>query len=103
MFQLDYRVLFQHHAIKALPKKEAAQAIYTFIESLPANPIPVSFSRLRERLSLSSSVSEQNRTIKKALEQLQNIGYLEFSLVRKARENFVIIHKRNPKLKPSDI
>lgn len=103
LFQLDYRVLLQQHAIKALPKKEAAQAIYTFIESLPANPIPVSFSRLRERLSLSSSVSEQNRTIKKALEQLQKIGYLEFSLVRKARENFVIIHKRNPKLKPADI
>ena len=100
LFQLDYRVLLQQHAIKALPKKEAAQAIYTFIESLPANPVPVGFSRLRERLSLASSVSEQNRTIKKALEQLQKIGYLEFSLVRKERENFVIIHKRNPKLKP---
>lgn len=100
LFQLDYRVLLQQHAIKALPKKEAAQAIYTFIESLPANPVPVGFQRLRERLSLTSSVSEQNRTIKKALEQLQKIGYLEFSLVRKERENYLIIHKRNPKLKP---
>ena len=103
LFQLDYRVLLQQHAIKALPKKEAAQAIYTFIESLPAHPIPVAFARLRERLSLSSSVSEQNRTIKKALEQLQKIGYLEFSLVRKERENYLIIHKRTPKLKPSDL
>lgn len=100
LFQLDYRVLLQQHAIKALPKKEAAQAIYTFIESLPANPVPVGFPRLRERLSLTSSVSEQNRTIKKALEQLQKIGYLEFSLVRKERESYLIIHKRNPKLKP---
>jgi len=40
-------------------------------------------TRLHERISLSSSVSEQNSTIKKALEQLQKIGYLEFSLVRK--------------------
>lgn len=103
LFQLDYRVLLQQHAIKALPKKEAAQAIYTFIESLPANPIPVSFARLRERLSLASSVSEQNRTIKKALEQLQTIGYLEFSLTKKERENFLIIHKRNPKLKPPGV
>lgn len=103
LFQLDYRVLLQHHAIRALPKKEAAQAIYTFIESLPANPVPVAFARLRERLSLTSSVSEQNRTIKKALDQLQKIGYLEFSLVRKERENHLIIHKRNPKLKPLDL
>lgn len=103
LFQLDYRVLLQQHAIKALPKKEAAQAIYTFIESLPQHPRPVSFARLRERLSLSSTVSEQNRTIKKALEQLQTIGYLEFSLSRKERENYLLIIKRNPKLKPLDL
>ncbi|CAJ0993601.1 RepB family plasmid replication initiator protein [Pantoea sp. Nvir] len=103
LFQLDYRVLLQQYAIKALPKKEAAQAIYTFIESLPANPVPVGFQRLRERLSLTSTVSEQNRTIKKALDQLQHIGYLKFSLFRKERENFLIIHKRNPKLKQLDL
>lgn len=74
LFQLHYRVLLQQHVIKALLKKEAAQAIYTFVQSLTANAIPVSFSRLRERLPISSSVSEQNRTIKKALEQLQKIG-----------------------------
>lgn len=100
LFQLDYRVLLQQHAIKALPKKEAAQAIYTFIESLPANPVPVSFMRLRERLSLTSPVGEQNRTIKKALEQLQTIGYLECDILRKERESYLYIIKRNPKLKP---
>ncbi|HGW7099969.1 TPA: replication protein RepA, partial [Escherichia coli] len=52
LFQLDYRVLLQHHALRALPKKEAAQAIYTFIESLPQNPLPLSFARIRERLAL---------------------------------------------------
>ncbi|EFB4495537.1 protein RepA, partial [Escherichia coli] len=72
IFQLDYRVLLQQHALRALPKKEAAQAIYTFIESLPARPIPISFARIRERLALMSSVSEQNRTIKKAIEQLKS-------------------------------
>lgn len=103
LFQLDYRVLLQQHAIKALPKKEAAQAIYTFIESLPARPAPLSFARLRERLSLSSTVSEQNRTIKKALDQLQAIGYLECAIFRKERENYLTIIKRHPKLKPSNL
>ncbi len=103
LFQFDHRVLLQQHAIKALPKKEAAQAIYTFIESLPAKPAPVSFARLRERLSLMSEVKEQNRTIKKALEQLQNIGYLDCKVEKKGRENYIIIYKRNPNLKPSDL
>lgn len=103
LFRLDYRVLLQQHAIKALPKREAAQAIYTFIESLPNKPAPLSFARLRERLSLSSTVSEQNRTIKKAIEQLQAIGYLECTIVKKERENFLLIHKRTPKLKPDNL
>ena len=99
LFQLDYRVLLQHHALRALPKKEAAQAIYTFIESLPQNPLPLSFARIRERLALQSAVGEQNRIIKKAIEQLKTIGYLDCSIEKKGRESFVIVHSRNPKLK----
>lgn len=99
IFQLDYRVLLQQHALRALPKKEAAQAIYTFIESLPARPIPISFARIRERLALMSSVSEQNRTIKKAIEQLKSIGYLDYTIEKQGRENYIIVHARNPKLK----
>lgn len=101
IFQLDYRVLLQHHALRALPKKEAAQAIYTFIESLPARPVPISFSRIRERLALMSSISEQNRTIKKAIDQLKSIGYLDCTIEKQGRENFIIVHSRNPKLKPT--
>ncbi|EDL8065280.1 protein RepA [Salmonella enterica] len=100
LFELDYRVLLQLHAIKALPRKEAAQALYTFIESLPRNPAPLSFERLRERLTLTSAVKEQNRTIKTALGQLRAIGYLEYDITKKDGENFVIIHRRKPKLKP---
>lgn len=100
LFEMDYRVLLHLHAIKALPRKEAAQAIYTFIESLPANPAPLSFERLRERLNLTSAVKEQNRTIKNALGQLQKIGYLDCTITKKDGENYVIIHKRKPKLKP---
>ncbi|ELK5289410.1 protein RepA [Salmonella enterica] len=98
LYKLDYRVLLQQHAIKALPKREVAQAIYTFLASLPTPPAPVSFERLRDRLSLTSQVKDQNRVIKKAIEQLIEIGYLDATVTKKGRENFLLIHKRNPKL-----
>ncbi len=95
----DYRVLLQQQALKALPKKEVAQALYTFIESLPTKPAPVAFARLRERLALTSQVKDQNRVIKKAIEQLIEIDYLEADIQKKGKENYLLIHKRNPKLK----
>ncbi|HBC0018034.1 TPA: protein RepA [Enterobacter hormaechei subsp. xiangfangensis] len=94
----DYRVLLQQYALKALPKKETAQALYTFIESLPKDPAPLSFERIRERLMLTAKVFEQNRLIKKAIQQLIDIGYLQGDVVKQGRENFLLIHKRNPKL-----
>lgn len=71
LYQTDYTVLLRHKPINALTRKEAAQALYTFIESLPTNPVPISFKRIRDRLSLLSPVKEQNRIIKLALKQLQ--------------------------------
>lgn len=59
----------------------------------------VDFARIRERLALQSAVGEQNRIIKKAIEQLKTIGYLDCSIEKKGRESFVIVHSRNPKLK----
>lgn len=98
LYYYDFRVVLHLHAIKALPRQEVAQAIYTFIASLPANPAPISFERLRDRLSLISEVKEQNRVIKKAIAKLIEIGYLDGSVVRKNNENFLLIHKRSPKL-----
>lgn len=99
LYSQDYRVLLQHHALKALPKKESAQALYTFIESLPSNPAPLAFERIRERLMLTAAVGEQNRLIKKAIQQLIEIGYLQGDVVKKGKENYLLIHKRDPKLK----
>ncbi len=65
LFQLDYRVLLQHHALRALPKKEAAQAIYTFIESLPQNPLPLSFARIRERRLCSQLLASKTVSLRK--------------------------------------
>ena len=100
LYEANHLVLLQQHAIKVLPRKEAAQAIYTFIESLPNNPAPVSFGRLRERLSLISEIKEQNRVVKRAVEQLIDIGYLQATVKKDGQENFLLIHSRNPKLKP---
>ncbi|MEE9647923.1 protein RepA [Enterobacter soli] len=100
LYEANHLVLLQQHAIKVLPRKEAAQAIYTFIESLPNNPAPVGFNRLRERLSLISEIKEQNRVVKRAVEQLIDIGYLQATIKKEGQENFLLIHSRNPKLKP---
>lgn len=100
LYQTDYTVLLRYKPINALTRKEAAQALYTFIESLPTNPVPISFKRIRDRLSLLSPVKEQNRIIKLALTQLQEIGYLEHSITKKGKETFVMIHRRSANLKP---
>lgn len=101
LYQIDYKILLQLNVIKELQQKETAQAIYTFIEALPQNPAPLSFSRIRDRLDLKSAKKEQNRTIKNAIAHLQKIGYLSCSIVKREgdKENYVIIHSRNPKLK----
>lgn len=100
LYQTDYTVLLRYKPINALTRKEAAQALYTFIESLPSNPVPISFKRIRDRLSLLSPVKEQNRIIKLALNQLQDIGYLEHSIIKKGKETYVFIHSRSANLKP---
>jgi len=98
LYKVDHNVLLHLKVIKTLPKKESAQALYTFIESLPRKPVPISMRRLRDRLNLTSAVGDQNRTIRKALETLKEIGYLEYSEVKRGREIYFQIHKRNPKL-----
>lgn len=40
LYQMDRRVLLRLKAIDALQRKESAQALYTYIESLPQNPAP---------------------------------------------------------------
>lgn len=47
LYQFDRKVLLQLKAINALKRRESAQALYTFIESLPRDPAPISLARLR--------------------------------------------------------
>ncbi|HCS8181743.1 TPA: RepB family plasmid replication initiator protein [Klebsiella variicola subsp. variicola] len=100
LYRFDHKVLLQLKVINKLPRKETAQALYTFIESLPPKPAPVSLARLRARLNLSTrNVSSQNQTIRNGLKSLQELGYLEYSEVKRGRSVYIQIHSRNPKLK----
>lgn len=98
LYQFDHKVLLQLKAINELSRKESAQALYTFIESLPPNPVPVSLARLRTRLNLTSRAITQNSVVRKAMEQLKNIGYLDYTEVKRGGEVYFIIHERRPKL-----
>lgn len=99
LYEFDRKVLLQLKAINALKRRESAQALYTYIESLPRNPAPISLSRLRERLNLRSPVFSQNQTVRRAIEQLKEIGYLDYSEVQKGRSVYFNVHYRHPKLK----
>jgi len=103
LYQFDKKVLLQLRAINELARKESAQALYTYIESLPSDPAPISMSRLRARLNLTSRPITQNATVRRAMEQLKNIGYLEYSEITRGKVVYFIIHNRNPKLKPASL
>lgn len=98
LYRDDYRVLLRMKAFTRLTRQELAQTLYTFFESLPGNPWPVSFARLRERVCLVSEIKGQNRAIRNGLEKLRDIGYLDYDIVEKNKENYVVIHKRNAAL-----
>ncbi|ERK05831.1 MAG: RepB family plasmid replication initiator protein [Pantoea sp.] len=100
LYQMDYKVYLRLKAIDHLPRKESAQALYTFIESLPRNPAPVSMKRLRERLRLKSRIAYQNHIVRKALEELKEINYLEYTETKRGRSVYFNITKRNPNLIP---
>ncbi|EBE0135342.1 TPA: RepB family plasmid replication initiator protein [Salmonella enterica] len=100
LYQFDRKVLLQLKAINALKRRESAQALYTFIESLPRDPAPISLARLRARLNLKSPVFSQNQTVRRAMEQLREIGYLDYTEIQRGRSTLFCIHYRRPKLKP---
>jgi hypothetical protein len=77
LYQVDRQVLVRLYALRQLPNKGVAQALYTYLEALPKNPMPVSFERIRERLKLTSTVGRQNQLIKAAVAALIEIGYLD--------------------------
>ncbi|EJF6767224.1 replication initiation protein [Salmonella enterica] len=103
LYHMDRRVLLRLKAIDALQRKESAQALYIYIESLPQNPAPISMKRMRDRLNLTSNVYTQNHTVRKAMEQLRDIGYLDYTEFKRGRATYFSVHYRNPKLISSTV
>lgn len=100
LYSYDHKVLLQLKAIQALPRKESAQALYVYIESMPNSALQLSLPRLRERLNLRSSLSAQNLAVRNAMKELEKIGYLTYSEVKKNGTVFFLIHSRKPSLRP---
>jgi len=98
MYRLDHQVLVSLRVLEKLPRAEVAQCLYLYFTSLPENPHPVSFERLRERLRLETSKKEANRKIKTGIQKLESIGYLSGSFAVKNGEQYYLIDQRYKKL-----
>ena len=70
-------------------------AYYDINEDIVA---PISMKRMRDRLNLTSNVYTQNHTVRKAMEQLRDIGYLDYTEFKRGRATYFSVHYRNPKL-----
>jgi hypothetical protein len=100
LYLVDHQVLLKLKALKLLSRKEAAQCLYVFLSALPENPHPISFERIRDRMQLTSSVAEQNRTITAAIKTVIKIGYLDGEIIRKDGQRYLMVFNRDPKLVP---
>ncbi|MGT5265150.1 hypothetical protein ACRWC5_20475, partial [Escherichia coli] len=58
----------------------------------------LNMKRLRERLLLTTPIRTQNQIIRKAMRELESIGYLDYQEVKKGRDIQFQIFKRSPKL-----
>lgn len=97
LYQFDRQVIIQMFILRQLANKGTAQALYTFLESLPERPIPLSFSRIKRRLMLTSPNNQQNRVINKAIDELKSVGYLDGDVVKKGGEWHLLISRRTPR------
>ncbi|EMD0638879.1 RepB family plasmid replication initiator protein [Salmonella enterica] len=99
LYRYDHKVLLGLKALSQLSRKEAAQSLYIYFESMPPGTLYCSMKRLRERLAMRSRICDQNVTVRRALSDLVKIGYLDVSEVKKGRDIQFVIHKRSPSLK----
>ncbi|PLR35539.1 protein RepA [Chimaeribacter coloradensis] len=98
LYRYDNKVLLSLKALSELSRKEAAQSLYIYFESMPPGKLFISMKRLRERLALESPVKTQNLIIRRALSDLTRIGYLDYIELKKGREIQIIVNSRSPKL-----
>lgn len=98
LYRYDHKVLLGLKALSELSRKEAAQSLYVYFESMPAGTLYVSMKRLRERLAMESQVKDQNATIRRAMTDLKKIGYIDYTETKKGREIMFVVFNRSSKL-----
>lgn len=98
LYRVDGKTRLYLKSLQKLSRKESAQALYLYLAELPSTFYRIGFDRLRERLQLTSHLGNQNATVKKALQQLKDIGFLEYSVEKENGDYVLNILKRNPKL-----
>ncbi|EOX4795162.1 MULTISPECIES: RepB family plasmid replication initiator protein [Vibrio] len=98
VYRVDHQILVSLNVLQKIPKSETAQCLYLFIVGLPQNPLPITLSRMRARLLLNMPNKEANRSIKKAIEKLESIGYLKGEWVQFNGEAAYLVHVRDREL-----
>ena len=97
LYQLDHQILVSLRVLDQLPRAEVAQSLYLFFSSLPQNPHPVSFERLRTCLRLETTIKEANRKIKNGIKKLEKIGYIKGFFITKNAMQYYCIDRRDMK------
>jgi len=99
LYNIDHTVLLKLKAFTQLKRMEAAKCLYVYLCALPQNPVPISFTRLRERMQLTSkAIKEQNRTIVNAINKLIEIGFLQGHIVKNENDRYLLVEHRCQKL-----
>lgn len=83
LYRYDHKVLLGLKALSELSRKEAAQSLYIYFESMPGGTLYISMKRLRERLAIGSPVKLQNSIIRRAMAELEKIGYIDYTELNK--------------------
>lgn len=97
LYRYDHKTLLSLQVLYILAKKKLRN-LYIYFEAMPAGTLFVNMKRLRERLLLTTPIRTQNQIIRKAMRELESIGYLDYQEVKKGRDIQFQIFKRSPKL-----
>jgi hypothetical protein len=77
IFTLNHQVLNSLDVLAKLHHKEVAQCLYLYFASFPQNPYPITYESMQNRLKLSMVKKEVNRSIRVAIKNLEELGFLK--------------------------
>lgn len=77
LYQMDYEILVSIQNLDLMGRAETAQCLYLYLSAMPSNPHPIAIERIRERLELSGTVTNQNKRIKAAFKTLSEAGLVK--------------------------